>query len=411
MSDEMRDFLRRGVSASRPAWGFEILWRRSRRRRIYENTLRGVGAVAVVAVGAVTIASIDIDARRAIRSAPAAPVTEATWERMPAAPIKGRYHNVAVWSGDEMLVWGGWVGESSTSADGAAFDPRTREWRRLADSPLVNAHRTAVWTGKEMILWGGEKGDHEQPDTGAAYNPRTDRWRALPESPYWSLAQHSAVWTGEEMIVFGGVSPTGYHGAGAAFDPRADEWRAIAEPPIEGRWGHSAVWTGTQMIVWGGGPGDDPHSDGAAYDPVTDSWRKLPPAPIPGRDIHSVVWTGHEMIVWGGWSGSNVTPADGAAYDPIANSWRELPAAPIAPPPLETAAVWTGREMVVVGDGGQVAIYSPAEDDWDDVPPHPGESVNLPSLLGTDRGVILWGGVPLHAGGLSNEGAILHLRE
>ena len=429
MSDEMRDFLHRGARAPKPTWGFETLSRRSQRRRIYEKTVRGVAALAVVTVGAVTITSIDIGSLLD-RHNDAAPVTrnggpyagstdpdrdpdlsDATWQRMPAAPIGGRYDNVAVWTGEEMLVWGGRVGDSSTSADGAAFDPLNDEWRRLSDSPLTDAMRAAVWTGQEMLLWGGEKRDHEKPDDGAAYDPRTDTWRELPQSPYWSLANHSAVWTGEEMIVWGGVSPVGFHGAGAALDPRAGAWRTIAEAPIEGRWGHSAVWTGTEMIVWGGGPGGDPHSDGAAYDPASDSWRELPPAPISGRDLHAAVWTGQEMIVWGGWSGRDVTLSDGAAYDPASNSWRELPRAPISPPPLETAAVWTGREMIVIGEAGNLAVYSVGENDWERVPQPPSGSVDDPTLVGTDHGVILWRGVPRHGDGFSNDGAILHLGE
>lgn len=411
MLDETCEFLDRGARVSTPTWGFETIWRRSERRRIF-NRVGGAAAFAgMVMVVALAVSAIDLERPAQTPNPPAAPAVEATWQRMPAAPVEGRYRNVAVWTGEEMIVWGGFVGESSTTADGAAFDPRAREWRRLGESPLADAHRTAVWTGQEMVLWGGEEGDHEQPDNGAAYEPRTDTWRELPESPYWSLANHSAVWTGQEMIVFGGVSPTGYHPAGAAFDPRAGVWRTIAQPPIEGRWGHSAVWTGSEMIVWGGGPGGNPHADGAAYDPVSDTWRELPPAPISGRDFHAAVWTGEEMIVWGGWSGRDVTPSDGAAYDPDSNTWRELPRAPIAPPGSETGAVWTGRELVVTGPDGEVAIYTPADNAWTVLGRRPDGSMMSSSLVGAGRSIIFWGGVPSDDDGLSNDGVILHLSE
>jgi N-acetylneuraminic acid mutarotase len=66
-----------------------------------------------------------------------------------------------------------------------------------------------VWTGSEVIVWGG----CESPsslcglNTGRRYNPGTDSWTAIsttdaPSARYW----HTAVWTGSEVIVWGGVS-------------------------------------------------------------------------------------------------------------------------------------------------------------------------------------------------------------
>jgi hypothetical protein len=269
--------------------------------------------------------------------------------------------------------------------------------------------RTAVWTGKEMLVWGGEAGDgdHSRPDDGAAYDASADSWTELPRSPYWSLAGHTAVWTGEEMVVWGGVVEAGVARHGAAFDPRSGVWRKIARPPIDGRSRHTAVWTGAEMIVWGGRR-ELPFATGAAYDPDSDSWRELPPAPISGRDLHAAVWTGEEMIVWGGWS-EHTALSDGAAYDPVSTTWRELPRAPIRAPQLDTAAVWTGREMVVVGRDGELAAYSPGEDEWTRLPEPPGGAVNEPTLVAVEDGVILWGGTLTGDDDRSSEGAVLHL--
>jgi hypothetical protein len=68
-----------------------------------------------------------------------------------------------------------------------------------------NAH-TAVWTGSEMIAWGGT-GASGYDNTGGRYNPSTDSWAATSttNAPV-ARAEHTAVWTGREMIVWGGIA-------------------------------------------------------------------------------------------------------------------------------------------------------------------------------------------------------------
>jgi hypothetical protein len=56
-----------------------------------------------------------------------------------------------------MLVWGG-LGATSVVGDGAALDPTgTGAWTALSTmgAPSARYAHTAVWTGTEMIVWGG----------------------------------------------------------------------------------------------------------------------------------------------------------------------------------------------------------------------------------------------------------------
>jgi hypothetical protein len=60
-----------------------------------------------------------------------------------------------VWTGDQLLIWGGTPGTyNNFFADGAAYDPATDRWHRLAPSSGRFASG-AVWTGTEMLVWGG----------------------------------------------------------------------------------------------------------------------------------------------------------------------------------------------------------------------------------------------------------------
>ena len=61
-----------------------------------------------------------------------------------------------------------------------------------------------MWTGSEMIVWGGYDGITHL-NTGGRYNPGTDSWTATSttNAPTGRF-DHTAVWTGSEMIVWGG---------------------------------------------------------------------------------------------------------------------------------------------------------------------------------------------------------------
>ena len=69
--------------------------------------------------------------------------------------------------------------------------------------PLTRYGHTAVWTGSEMIVWGGVF----VSNIGGRYNPSTDTWTATSSinAPH-HRADHTAVWTGTEMIIWGADS-------------------------------------------------------------------------------------------------------------------------------------------------------------------------------------------------------------
>jgi hypothetical protein len=96
-----------------------------------------------------------------------------TWRQLPAMPFS-RAGFAAVWDGSQVLVWGGVTGRSLSSTvppHGEAYDPATNQWTALPEAPLSGrAGPTAVWTGRQMIVWGGyyRGGGYAN---GAAYAP------------------------------------------------------------------------------------------------------------------------------------------------------------------------------------------------------------------------------------------------
>ena len=74
-------------------------------------------------------------------------------------------------------------------------------WTATGGAPLGRAAHTAIWTGSEMIIWGGSV-----LNTGGRYDPSTDTWIATTTTNAPDpRSSHTAVWTGSEMIVWGGI--------------------------------------------------------------------------------------------------------------------------------------------------------------------------------------------------------------
>jgi hypothetical protein len=143
--------------------------------------------------------------------------------------------------------------------------------------PDSRSSHSAVWTGSQMIIWGGQRGgggfSAEFLDTGSRYDPATDSWSptgltGVPEGRHG----HTAVWTGTEMIVWGGwTGALPLFNTGGRYNPITNTWTATTTagaPP--GRFNHSAIWTGNRMVVWGG-----TSNSGGQYDPATDSWATM----------------------------------------------------------------------------------------------------------------------------------------
>src|ERR1051326_3827286 len=207
------------------------------------------------------------------------------------APSARELHT-AVWTGSEMIVWGG-TNFSNYLNTGGRYNPAPDSWTATSttNAPSGRSGHAAVWTGNEMIVWGGGS------NTGGRYHPGTDSW--IPTSTVNAPAArnaHTAVWTGSEMIIWGGsISGPTFFNTGGRYNPGTDSWTATSTTNAPAaRVGHTAVWTGSEMIVWGG-TGD---STGGKYNPMTDSWTATSTTNAPsGRSGHAAVWTGNEMIV------------------------------------------------------------------------------------------------------------------
>lgn len=357
----------------------------------------------------------------------------------------GRFNHTAVWTGSEMIIWGGNSG-TEVLRSGGRYDSVTNNWVPTKSYVLdARQNHTAVWTGEKMIIWGGEDGGYL--DTGGVYDPLGNYWvptneagapsprslhtavwtgnnrmmiwggynkpDALSTGGLYDLANnswmatatdgapkarfsHTAISTGKEMIIWGGYGG-GYLNTGGLYDPRENQWvrDTLTNGTPHARTGHTAVWTDSEMIIWGGLGSGGSENTGGRYDPDANGWIETS-IDIGGRYDHTAIWTGNRMIVWGGYDGTNRLDT-GGLYDPGNNLWFNGGKAPGARAVHTT--VWTGSEMIIWGgyDGANIlntgGRYDPVIHSWEltDTSGAP-TSRSRHTAVWTGTEMIVWGG-------------------
>ena len=198
------------------------------------------------------------------------PATDA-WTVLPPAPLEARVSHRTVASAHRMLVWGGSSGEGQTGkyfADGAVYSPADNAWTPMATFPETREGGgrdtfSSVWTGEKMLVWGGYSRNSTcnpcSHEDGAIYDLAADTWTLMSPGPLSGRGAHRALWTGREMLVWGGFNTTELND-GATYNPESDTWAALPPSPLMPRQGQAMVWAGNQAVIWGG---HGPHGEGA----------------------------------------------------------------------------------------------------------------------------------------------------
>jgi hypothetical protein len=382
--------------------------RRGRRHRRWPSVAIAVALLIALAGGAVFVWN-ELRTDQPQPRVTTRPHGPKGWRALPAGPLEARVNEATVWTGRQLIVWGGAsLGEPKAFADGAAYDTATSRWHRIARSPLQGRiYAAAVWTGKDMIVWGGASPvGGELFDDGAAYSPKTNRWRRIAPWPGNGRMRAIAFWNGYDMIISGGSNPSAPPGGpqeprianGAAYNPLANSWRSIATPNFLTGYPAFGVWTGHQLMMWGT---EGPTRGAATYTLLTNEWRELPPSPVtPLGSAEPAVWTGTELIVPGAQfkvAGPGATY--GAAYNQQQDTWRPIAPAPPSMSCSEPMSQWTGRVVLtfcgaVVGSPEPVpatlAAYNPRADQWQTLDPPPAP-IETATGVWTGRELILWG--------------------
>jgi len=303
--------------------------------------------------------------------------------RLIGGPLNARVGPSGVWTGSEVIVWGGYHSSGGIvdpvtgyPRSGAALSPYSGQWRPIANAPIQGRYRhLAAWTGREMLVWGGitEGWRQGQAPDGAAYNPRTDRWRPIAGSPLpWGQGP-AAVMAGDEWIVAatrnsGEVQVAAYH-------PRADSWRSLPSIPHLQSRENRLVRTDSALILMNSAEGMFVLEDGA------DVWVKSSSKPI-GEEV---VWTGEELIgLPGSWVDHHLV-----RYDAAADAWLEIPS-----PYLDGGRlIWIGTRGLVLGEFGAPSyVFNDMSGTWRELRWPDRNNLEDHVAVWTGDSLVEWGG-------------------
>ena len=127
-----------------------------------------------------------------------------------------RDHHGAVWTGKEMIVWGGSI-DTGISSQGWPLQSRHRYLDAISlERPRRSSHVAGQRVDRnEAIFWGGYDQLFTYYNDGGRYNPQTDSWTKtnLLKAPSPRVAQ--GVWTGKEMLLWGGANDS----SGGRYNP------------------------------------------------------------------------------------------------------------------------------------------------------------------------------------------------
>jgi hypothetical protein len=335
-----------------------------------------------------------------------------SWRALPDAPISGHLAS-AVWTGTEMIVWGGGARDASGRliASGAAYDPAERSWRPIAPAPAGVERGAALgWTGDRLVVWASNSPDG--PVGAGVYNPATDRWRELPAGPLGRRESYASAWTGTELLVVGGsLGDTLATPIAAALDPDTGAWRLLpALNSLTGLLpGAALTWNGHEAFLLGSVCAERLTSCSSVllgYDPATDALRTidLSRAPITEEQQLSLVgWSGGKLVFTIVGVPSNVNSGRIAVVrlDPHANSWHKGVFAPFpGTSGVNHQTAWLGDRLVVPDGSSGLQVYRLDTDAWETLTPGPSplNTRTGSAIAWTGDELIAWSGMPFERG-------------
>jgi hypothetical protein len=252
-----------------------------------------------------------------------------------------------VWTGTEMIIWGG-NNRTGSLIDGAALNPATGDWRPIAAPPFPLPYPIAVWTGHEMLVTARTRSTTDE--RAAAYDPATDRWRALPEIPIENdPAAHVRGYITQLAWIDGYAvatvsyvdSRTPIPGTAAplvlVWSETDNRWFAPTEFNLTRRETIQITAIGQEVLVFVGAPFDQRAA--FHYRPATGEVVPFRHPVAQGFDATKGVWTGKHVAY--------IDRGKVVRLEPMQEKFRLL--RPLRPPMSDPSMVWTGKEIILWG--------------------------------------------------------------
>ncbi len=394
-------------SAELPPGDLATVTRLGRTRQRRTRVATGSAVLGVVAViGGVAWAAGPGSGRDRVQ--PTAP--GGTWVEAEPAPLSPRVDALSGWTGEEALF----VGGSSVSPcppnaecaeppppaqrDGAAYDPDSDSWRRIAAAPVpMEYYFRTTMVGDTMVVFGEGR--------WFGYDAGEDAWREYPQPPERLLD------TGWISAHDGSVYALGRSGAVQVLDVSANSWSALPVSPLLEDVSQSSVAATDEGVVVSGfdttreyGPDEPTYVRAQVWD--GEQWTLLPETGQVWPHWH---WTG-ERLVSGDLqtaTGLDGNPPYGGVLDVGTGEWSPLPNAPDIDAPGPGGWSLNANEGPLLAGWGYV--YDDSDQTWTPLGKPAGTDVDADqSAVWADGQLVVFAGLDTETGyestdGLSND--------
>jgi hypothetical protein len=228
---------------------------------------------------------------------------------------EGHFSPVAVWTGSQMILWGGSTAAGAVMQSGGLYDLGTNQWTPIATtgSAPQTIGLAAVWAGSLGMLTFGGADASKVILSVYQYLPATNHWAKYKDiNPGGFVARKDAyvAWVNGKMVIWGGRTfANAPVSTGVLFDPVQKTWTVLPAPPAaagpRAAVQYEAGWigrSGTSAYLLGGvTTGTSVAQNGIAVDTTSSTWTLIPAWDPAGEHRSGVgAWTGNEFVVWGG---------------------------------------------------------------------------------------------------------------
>ena len=313
--------------------------------------------------------------------------TTSHWEPITEIPTKRKSFSTTVVD-DKIYLIGGTLFENGRGPFGLStvevYDPEMNTWQKIADMPTPRADAgTAVIDGT-IYVFGGYNGldnrgeNFKFLDTVEAYNPQSDTWDRKQDMPYPCSNFGIGVVAGKAYMIggladFNKETPNSLEWTDRveAYDPQTDTWTKCAKMPTRRDYFGVAVISNRIYIVGGrgwpkvGNPGGTFLTVMEEYNPTTNRWRKKNDI-LDLRLYSSTVVVGEQIYLIGGFvwrDGLRKDPATVDVYTPATDEWSDIPPMPTGKTPFGVAIV--KDKIYVFGGEGENGEFLPTVEVFD----------------------------------------------
>jgi hypothetical protein len=337
-------------------------------------------------------------------ASPPEPESAGSWQEFPGSPLSPREAALGLWTGTEVLILGGsdepcppnadCVEDPTPLTDGAALNPDTGQWRRIADAPVPLTGAQGVVVGQTgFVLRAGA-------EELLTYSVADDRWGTLPV-PFDTSGWYALAAAGDRLVAYL-ASDEADRGDDHLYDPATGQWRTLPADPLGDAFDRTAVWTGQELLLFDKELVPNPGAErpsiarAAGYDPAADEWRRLPDSGILSTSPW-VLTAGGDLVNpnLGGADGGETnnwgrTYPDGGRFSPATGEWSPLPDPPAGAEPEHSAGAFTATTAVYTTDSGFVLDVE--ADRWLTLPSSPDGEVAGRLVVAAGNALVAFGG-------------------